>query len=321
VPGLAAASLGANVTTAALLARLAARDFFPLRLGFDRQLARYFLVASFPLMLNALLNTLFFRIDVQLLQTSDPVTLPLVGPAPGGAEAVGHYAAAYRFVDAMQVLSSSFVLALFPMLARRAGADDRAGLAAAYGHALRLLLVVGLPAALLLGGYADGIIWLFAGPRFQPHASLALAVLAWFIPLSFVNGVTQYVLIATDRQRLITVGFAIAAAFNVGANLVLIPRFGYLAAAGVTVASEIVLLAPFAWAARRELRLALRDLRPLRPLLAAAVAAALLALLRPISPVGAVAVALLGYAALLTLSGAVGPADLAVLRRVLRPPL
>jgi O-antigen/teichoic acid export membrane protein len=40
-----------------------------------------------------------------------------------------------------------------------------------------------------------------------------------------------------------------ALAFNVAANLVLIPRFGYVAAAWVTVASEVVLLVPFRLAA------------------------------------------------------------------------
>jgi O-antigen/teichoic acid export membrane protein len=275
------------------------------------------LIAAFPLMLNALLNSLFFRIDVQLLQTSGPVTLPGIGPAPGGSEAVGHYTAAYRFVDAMQVLSSSFVLALFPTLARRAGADDRAGVASAYGHALRLLLLVGLPAALVFSFYAREIIWLFAGPRFLPHAALVLAVLAWFIPFSFVNGVTQYVLIATDRQRLLTLAFALATAGNLTANWLLIPKYGYLAAAAVTVASEVVLLAPFAWAARWALRPALAGARPLRPLVALAAALVLLALLKPVQPVLALPLGLGAYLLLLPVCGAVLPSDRVVLRRVL----
>jgi O-antigen/teichoic acid export membrane protein len=41
-----------------------------------------------------------------------------------------------------------------------------------------------------------------------------------------------------------------AFAFNVTANLLLIPRYSFVAAAWVTVASELVLLLPFRWAVR-----------------------------------------------------------------------
>jgi O-antigen/teichoic acid export membrane protein len=75
-------------------------------------------------------------------------------------------------------------------------------------------------------------------------------VLIWFLPFSFVNGVTQYVLIALNRQRWITWSFAAAAAFNITANLIVIPRYGYTGAAVVTILSELVLMAPFLWGLR-----------------------------------------------------------------------
>ena len=86
-----------------------------------------------------------------------------------------------------------------------------------------------------------------------------------------MNGVTQYVLIAVDRQRFLTIAFLIATAFNLVANLVLIPRASYLGAALVTVLSEVVLLGPFWWAITRSL--APVSLSPLvwRPAVAAAV--------------------------------------------------
>ena len=59
----------------------------------------------------------------------------------------------------------------------------------------------------------------------MPESAWTLQVLIWFLPFSFVNGVTQYVLIAVDRQRFLTIAFLIATAFNLVANLVLIsPR-------------------------------------------------------------------------------------------------
>src|SRR5207248_2054476 len=71
------------------------------------------------------------------------------------------------------------------------------------------------------------------------------------LPLSYANGLTQYVLVAAGRQRLLTGAFVAALVFNLAANVLLIPRFGYVGAAWVTVASEVVLLVPLRWAAMK----------------------------------------------------------------------
>jgi O-antigen/teichoic acid export membrane protein len=75
----------------------------------------------------------------------------------------------------------------------------------------------------------------------------------WFLPFSFVNSVTQYVLIAIDQQRFLTKAFLIGVTFNVVANLIAIPLFSYKGAAVVTVLSELALLIPFYWAVRKHL--------------------------------------------------------------------
>ncbi|MEN6479014.1 MAG: polysaccharide biosynthesis C-terminal domain-containing protein, partial [Anaerolineales bacterium] len=78
-------------------------------------------------------------------------------------------------------------------------------------------------------------------------------VMIWYMPIGFINSVTQYVLIALDQQRFITRAFAIALAFNIVANVVLITQWGYQAAAYVAIASELALLIPFYIGIRRHL--------------------------------------------------------------------
>ena len=58
---------------------------------------------------------------------------------------------------------------------------------------------------------------------YLPISAEVLAILAWFVPLSFANGLIQYVLIAIGRQSAITRAFLVGAAFNLAANLVAIP--------------------------------------------------------------------------------------------------
>ena len=91
--------------------------------------------------------------------------------------------------------------------------------------------------------------------RYLPEGANALKLMVWFLPLSFANGLAQYVLIALGRQRWITMSFVLAAAFNLTANWLVIPghQFGtltipaytYVGAAVVTILSELILWLPF----------------------------------------------------------------------------
>ena len=236
--GLAAVSIVTNLVTLLVLAVLYGWLIGLPRPTLDARMVWLLVAASFPLMLNGLLNQLFFKIDVLLLK-------PLAGDL-----ALGWYSTAYKLIDGLQVIPASFVLALFPLLSRYA-AEDRARLVRLTETGLKVLLALAFPIAVGTTLLAEPIILLMAGPSYLPESGWALQILIWYLPISFVNGLLQYVLIAVNRQRTLSVAFAAGVAFNVVANLLLIPTYGYLAAALVTVASEVVLLVPFLWVARR----------------------------------------------------------------------
>lgn len=224
--GLASASLATNVVTATVLWRLslAARA----RLTAHAQAAApKWLMESWPLFVNQLLQSVFFKVDALLL------------PALAGTAAAGVYAAAYKVSEGAGIVSSSFTLALFPRLSRETD------LASAYRLALRVLLQIGLPLAVGLSLLSESVIQVVGGRGYLPDSAIALSILIAYLPLSYANGLTQYVLIAAGRQRWLTLAFVAVLVFNVGGNLVLIPRLSYIGAAWVTVASEIVLLVPF----------------------------------------------------------------------------
>ena len=82
---------------------------------------------------------------------------------------------------------------------------------------------------------------------------IVLQLLIWFLPFSFINQVTQYVLIALNLQRHLTRAFIIGVLFNLLANLIFIPLYGYRAAAIITVFSEWALLIPFYILVRKNL--------------------------------------------------------------------
>ncbi|MFQ5595930.1 MAG: oligosaccharide flippase family protein, partial [Anaerolineae bacterium] len=301
--GLAGVSVIVNTITALIFLRLVTRRFFRPRLEFDAPFVWGMAGIAAPLMLNHLLQTIFFKIDVVILDQYWP------------AAVVGWYSTAYKWIDALLIIPAYFTMAIFPLMSRRAE-SDRAGLMSAYIMALRLLLMTALPIAMATVFIADGLILVLGGSEYLPNGAIALQLMIWFLPLSFVNGVTQYVLIAIDQQRWITVSFVIATSFNLLANLLLIPRFGYPAAALITIASEVVLFIPFYISIREHLEpLPLLRLA-WRPATAAALLGGTLWLLRALPALVALAPAGVVYVTALVLLGAFTAEDRALARRL-----
>ncbi|MBO9308342.1 MAG: oligosaccharide flippase family protein [Chloroflexi bacterium] len=240
VIGLAAASIALNLVTLGLLAlsvRAAMRERPSEPISVRRDLLRSMIAGGFPLMLNHLLATLFFKIDVVILE-------PLQGNA-----VVGQYSTAYKWLDALGVIPSLFTTALLPIMARQAH-EDREGLRRNYHFAVKLLASLAVPIAVVTTFSAYFLINLLGGARFLPNGALALQIMAWFMPLGWINSLTNYVLVALDQQARMKWAFLAGVSFNVITNLLFVPLYGFQAAAVTTILSELVLLIAFYWLLR-----------------------------------------------------------------------
>ncbi|MCL4395063.1 MAG: polysaccharide biosynthesis C-terminal domain-containing protein [Chloroflexi bacterium] len=304
IVGLASASIATNLFTLGVFYYLVRRSLFVPRLELDRSLIRWMFFESYPLMLNNLLSSLFFRIDVLILQ-------PLKGDA-----VVGYYKTAYSFIDNLNFIPSNFTLAIFPALTRYA-ASAKDAMLRAYILSLKLLLWIALPITAGTIFVSRELITIIGGTAYLPDSALALQVLIWFLPFSFINSVTHYVLIALGQQRFLTKAFVIGLIFNVAANLVAIRSFSYMGAAFVTILSEIVLLIPFYYGVRRHLASIPFWSIAWRPIVSAAVmGVALWGLVSRVSLLVAVPAAGLLYVVLLVALGALGEDERALLRRL-----
>ena len=143
--------------------------------------------------------------------------------------------------------------------------------------------MLALPLAALFTALAWALTSLLGGAQYLPDGAIATQLMIWSIPVGWVNSFLQYALIALDLQRRITRAFLLAVGFNVAANLLLVPTYGYRAAALTTIASEVFLLLPFVWLLQRALGpLPWRDIL-WRPTLATALLLLILAGLWPLS--------------------------------------
>jgi O-antigen/teichoic acid export membrane protein len=250
--GLAGASLLVNAITFAILwqigrgslsikmSHLIARPEHRHAPAPEKSLRREALTESFPLMINHLLATLFFRIDVVLLE------------ALKGARVVGWYSVVYTWVDTIGIVPAFFTMALFPRMSQMAE-RDRPGLKRMYLLAVKLMTVLSIPTAIFTTLLAPVLINILGGPEYLPHGAIALQIFIWAMIIGWTNSVAQYVIIALNRQRTLTIAFVIGAGFNISANLIFIPLYSYPAAAVITIFSEAVLWIAFYVVIRQEL--------------------------------------------------------------------
>jgi O-antigen/teichoic acid export membrane protein len=252
--GLAAVALLVNIIQVIWLYGLLRVTLFKPQWHWDWPLQRWMFTNSGPLMINHLLATIFWRIDVWILR-------PL-----SGAAAVGLYSVGLKYLDGLNIIPSVFTMAIFPLMSRYATRDDD-NLLRSYVISIRLLVIVSLPIAMSVTFLAEPLVWLVGGAQyinvpetvtlfgreitFLGGSDLALQVIIWSIPIGFVNSVTQFVLIAVNQQHFLTRAFIIGVVFNTVGNLLLIPYFGYIGAAVVTILSEFSLLFPFYYSVKR----------------------------------------------------------------------
>ena len=237
--GLAAASILVNIVTLSVLALATFRSFKlrgPWRIDFSLQ--RHMVGQSYPLMLNHLLATIFFFVDVPLLRQIR------------GETAVGWYNSAYKWVNALNVIPSFFTFALFPVISRQIE-NNLAHARRTFRLSVKLMFLLALPVAAFTTLLAPLLIGVLGGAEFLPHGAIALQLVIWSIPIGWINSVTNYVLIALGLERVQVRAFLIGVTFNVAANLLLMPIYGYQAAAVITIFSEMILLITFSVYLRR----------------------------------------------------------------------
>ncbi len=303
--GLAAVSLLVNAITFAILSRLLFQWIIrpKYRAASDPALQRVMLRESAPLMINHLLATLFFKIDVPLLQSLR------------GSTTVGWYSTAYKWLDALNIIPAYSTIALFPVMSRQA-VEDKEALMRSTRVGIKLLVMLALPLAVLTTFIAPFLVLVLGGSAYLPHAAIALQIMIWSIPFGWINSITNYILIALGQQSKLTRAFIVGLAFNVVANLILIPHFSYVAAAFVTILSELVEGFVFVIYLERSLG-SIRWIHLLWRLFAAAGAMLfVVAITWQLHPVLAVIAGLMVYLAGLVGLRAIGPEERRVLARL-----
>lgn len=171
-----------------------------------------------PIGAGIVLSALYFRIDVFLLQHWQ------------GAEAVAHYGAVFRLIDAMRLFPAALLAVVMPVMFREHGAAFVVKISAG-------LTAFGIVTSLVLYMIAPMVVPLAFGPAYAAATPLFRILLVAF-PLFALNYGLTTQLIGWNGQRAFAVITGAALVANVAMNIYLIPRISAAGAAWSTVGTE-----------------------------------------------------------------------------------
>jgi O-antigen/teichoic acid export membrane protein len=212
------------------------RMFGRIRPRWDFLVARKLMIEAFPVTWASVMATIGLRADSVMIERLR------------GANEAGIYSGAYSIYMFGAVLVYAASVATFPRFAQASNPDN------VVPGQFKALFFYSAPRIAALG-IAGTFVGMFAGPLAVklfyglPFADSQnpLRVLVLALPFIGLNRLGYQAMNASNHQNKTFIATAIGALFNVVANLLLIPRWSYIAASWTTVATEVLMSGLFAW--------------------------------------------------------------------------
>lgn len=272
-----------------------------IRWKLDFHVMRDLVWQSVPFLTYGVLGVIYYRVDTVLLQALTTTAT------------VGVYGAAYRLFDTLVFLPNIVIVAvMYPVMAKLSVSSERQ-MKLAIEKSVNFLLVVGVPVMVGLIVAAPNIIgFLYHNSDFTPSIPV-LQALAPGLAILYLNSVWTTALMSLKMEKQLPWIAGVALVFNLGGNLLLIPRLGAVGAAVVTSLTELLLMGLSLWVLPRRV-FPMRSLATAAKALGASLVMALaVVVLSKLSILVIVPVAGVVYAAVATALATIPRADIEAL--------
>ena len=226
------ASLLFNMAFCFMLIFSLSKKYIHFKIKIDVKYWKNFLRTSYPLGLAAIINIIYFKIDTILLSVMKP------------SADVGIYNAAYKVIENITFFPAMIIGLVLPIMSHSIF-SDKARFKDICDKTFKVFCILVVPLVVGALFLSKDIINLIGGAGFV-QSSGVLQILIFALAAIFFSNFSNAILIAGNLQKKLMLVALSAAIVNVTANLILIPRYSYWAAASVSTATE-VLVAILAW--------------------------------------------------------------------------
>jgi hypothetical protein len=155
------------------------------------------------------------------------------------ATQVAYYRVIYPLATLNQVVFQAFLVLYTPSAARLFARDDTRGIDRLYWSNAVWMGTLSFPIFILTCGFARPVIRLLYGERYLPSSTVLLLIAVGYF-FSVAMGFNVQTLQVFGKIRYITIVNVTAIVANVVANLIVIPRYGVVGAAAVTLGTIVL---------------------------------------------------------------------------------
>ncbi|MCC2631323.1 MAG: polysaccharide biosynthesis protein [Patescibacteria group bacterium] len=217
-----------------------ARPFHKIRISFDFSVWPSIFIRVLPLAAMSVLGMIHFKADSVILTFYKP------------AIDVGIYGNAYKIMEVMVTLPAMFAGGLFPAMNQAVLKKDPS-FSSFIQKAFDLLLFAVVPLIMVMVVLAPYLMGLLTRTNVF-EAARSLQILSFALVPLFVGSLIAHVLIASEKQKELSVVSLIAVIMNIGLNILLIPHYSYYGAAVATLTTEFLTVVMTMWLILRTLK-------------------------------------------------------------------
>ena len=221
--GIVALLVVGNAMQLLVMVTLARREL-KLSFRYERALFRKIISLSWPIGLSLVFNLLYLRGDILFLSLWSSNT------------EIGIYGFAYKIVDVMTTLPVMYMGLVLPLLVA-AWTKRTQDFTIRMQEAFDVFSLIALPLAIGPAIVGVPLMRLLGGDAFSDSGRV-LTIFGPVIALLFFGSLFSHAVIALNKQRVMTWGYAIVAVITVIGYVVFIPQYGIWAAAWMTLLAE-----------------------------------------------------------------------------------
>lgn len=187
---------------------------------FNKNRAFSLLKQSYPLILSAVMVSIYMKIDAVMLKTA-------------GSTVVGIYSSAASISEAWYFIPVTIVTSVFPAIIH-ARKTDFARYEKRLSNLYDLLVYISLPVAIFVSFFANDIIHIIYANRFN-GAGAMLSIHIWSGIFVFLGSASSQYLLAEGYTKIAFYRTAVGAIANIILNFWLIPKYGGIGASIATL--------------------------------------------------------------------------------------
>lgn len=199
--------------------------------NYDFLLARRLLLLSIPVGVTSLLSTLYFKVDTIILSLFK------------SSSDVGVYSLSYKLLENLVIFWGFYMAVTYPLLAKFRN-EDKKSYTKLFKNSIYIALIASVTIMVISYILSPFVVEIFGGSQFVESSSV-FRILLFSLPLIFINNIFYNFYVIEEFNWVIIIGMIASLITNVVLNVIFIPRYSFVAAAYITVLSEVILLGTY----------------------------------------------------------------------------